>query len=344
MPDGTLVCYQHGDIVLIRDKKIIKRYIIISNKKERILGRFKLAYRLFRMGVRAAEAINSNKIVLSIGNMLYELNIENGDLSSGYFCGEGARVLSFSRVENIPGLQDGIYYGTYFGRLDKKPVHLYRRIGVDKWEIKYTFPLGSVDHVHTIVPDSYRHCLWVFTGDFGEASAIWKVEDNFNKVERLVCNNQKYRACVAFALKEGLLYATDSPFEDDSIYLLDPDINHLKEIMPIHGSCIYGCRWRDRFIFSSTVEPDNRAASRVQFYFGRKRGAGIKDDYVHMYCGNLKDGFEEIYKEKKDGMPYSTFMFGAFKFPSGYNNGNSLFFQPIATKKNDLNLMSFTDN
>lgn len=38
----------------------------------------------------------------------------------------------------------------------------------------------------------------------------------------------------------------------------------------------------------------------MEFCFGRKRGAGIKDEYVHMYCVNIKEGFKEIYKEKKD--------------------------------------------
>lgn len=113
-------------------------------------------------------------------------------------------------------------------------------------------------------------------------------------------------------------------------------------IAPIDGSCIYGCQWKDKYVFSTTVEGDGRNTSRMEFYFGRKRGAGIKDDYVHMYCGNLKDGFKEVYKEKKDCMPYYTFQFGVFKFPYGVNNTDTLYFQPVATRDNDLRLMSQT--
>ena len=80
----------------------------------------------------------------------------------------------------------------------------------------------------------------------------------------------------------------------------------------------------------------------MEFLFGRKRGAGIKDDYVHMYMGNLQEGFKEIYKEKKDCMPYYTFQFGAFRFPAGVNNTDTLYFQPVATKKNDLKLMTIS--
>ena len=69
---------------------------------------------------------------------------------------------------------------------------------------------------------------------------------------------------------------------------------------PIDSSCIYGCQWNDKYVFSSIVQRDGRNPPRMEFCFGRKRGAGIKDEYVHMYCVNIKEGFKEIYKEKKD--------------------------------------------
>jgi hypothetical protein len=293
--------------------------------------------------VRTAIALNNEHVILSIGNMIYELNLVNGGLSKGWYCGEGIRPLIFAAVNNVEGFDDGIYFGGYLGNRAKKPVHVYKRIGVDDWKVVYTFPQGTINHVHNIVADPYRNCLWIFTGDFGEAAAIWKVTDNFKKVERVACNDQRYRACVVFALPEGLLYATDAPFADDYIYLMNPDTMETKELFPIHGSCIYGCQWKDKYVFSSTVEGDGRNTSRMEFYFGRKRGAGIKDDYVHMYMGNLQEGFKEIYKEKKDGMPYYTFQFGVFKFPYGVNNTNTLYFQPVATKKNDLCLMALTE-
>ncbi len=335
MPDNILVCYKHGNIVLLEDMTVTKTFPLFKTWKERILGRCKLVYRALRLGIRAAESIDNENIVLSRGNMLYELNIQTGKLSDGYFCGEGIRPLIFTEVKNIEGFDDGIYFGGYLGNMGKKPVSIYHRMSADQWEVVYTFPQGVINHVHNVVADPYRQCLWVFTGDFDEAAAIWKVSDGFKKVERMACNDQKYRACVVYALPEGLLYATDAPFADDFIYLLNPETMEAKVLYPIHGSCIYGCQWKDQYVFSSTVEGDGRNNSRWQFYFGRKRGAGIKDDYVHMYMGNLEEGFKEIYKEKKDGMPLYTFQFGVFKFPAGVNNGDTLYFQPVATKKND---------
>lgn len=342
MPDGTLVCYQYGDIVLMKGDKEIKRFAIFHNKKERYLGRCKLMYRLLRLGIRAALAIDKENVVLSVGNWLYELNLNTGLMSKGYFCGEGIRPLIITEVKGIQGFKDGLYFGGYLGNKAKKPVSIYHRVGVDNWEIVYTYPMGAINHVHAIVSDPYRQCIWAFTGDFDEASAIWRVADNFNQVERIFCNDQKYRGCVVFALPEGLLYATDAPYADDFIYLLNAESMEVQQLYPIHGSCIYGCQWNNKYVFSSTVEGDGRNTSKMEFYFGRKRGAGIKDEYVHMYCGNLKEGFKEIYNEKKDMMPYYTFQFGAFRFPYGVNYTDSLYYQPIATNKADLKLMAYT--
>ena len=339
LPSGRLVAYYRGEVLIFEGKKVVKKISVFHSVKERILGCNRYLYRLLRMGVRAAWALDEDNVLLSVGKTIYELNVKSGILSDGYFCGEGVRPLVFTQVEGISTIDSGVYFGAYLSNMDKNPVSVYKRIGQDKWDVVYTFPQGTINHIHTIVNDPYRDCLWIFSGDFDEASAIWKVTDNFKKVERVCCNNQKYRGCVVFAVAEGLLYATDAPFSDNFIYMMNPVDYSVKMIAPIDGSCIYGCQWNDKYVFSSTVEGDGRNTPRMEFYFGRKRGAGIKDEYVHMYCGNIKEGFKEIYKEKKDIMPYYIFQFGVFKFPYGINNTDTLYFQPIATNKNDLRLM-----
>jgi len=339
LPSGKLVCYKDGNILLLVNDKTELSIPIHISKKEHILGKCTFLFRLFRMGVRAAEALDEDHVLLSIGNMVYEMDLRTGAISNGFHCGAGIRPLAFTKVEGINGIEDGIYFGGYLSNCLKKPVSIYKRNAVDQWDVIYTFAAGEINHVHLIVQDSFRNCLWIFTGDFDESAAIWKVSDNFKKVERFVCNDQKYRGCVVFSLPEGLLYATDAPFAENFIYLLNPDTKMVKKVAPIDGSCIYGCKWKESYVFSSTVEGDGRNMSRYEFYFGRKRGAGIKDDFVHIYCGDLNDGFKEIYKEKKDIMPFYTFQFGVFKFPFGVNKTDKLYFQPVATSKNDLNLM-----
>ena len=343
LPSGKLICYRYGKLLIMQDGKVIKSHQLFSSKKETILGRCRILFRLLRLGIRTAIALDEEHILLSIGNMIYEFDLASVKLSHGYFCGEGERPLVFSDVKGIEGIDDGIYFGTYQSVSSKKPIHIYKRTGVDRWETVHTFELGSVEHIHNVIPDPYRKCLWIFSGDFGDNAAIWKVTENFGNVERVFYADQKYRACVVHALPEGLLYATDSPVDKDYIFLLNPETGELKEIMPIAGSCIYGCKWKDKYVFESSVEPLGKYKNRLDFLLSREIGPGIQDRYVRIYCGSLDTGFREIYKEKKDCLPYATFQFGVVKFPSGDNNSDTLWFQPVAVRKGDLRLIKYSE-
>lgn len=339
LPSNELVCYKDGYLFIYENGHVSQKILVFNNFKERCLGRIRLLSRLMRLGIRSAVSIGEKRLVLSVGHSLYELDYSDCSLSKGFKTPNNSRPLFFTHVNNVEGFNDGLYFGEYLMNMDKAPVSIYKRAGKDNWEVVYTFPKGTINHIHNIIPDPYRNCLWVFTGDFDEAAAIWKVTDNFRKVERVAYNNQKYRGCVAFALSEGLIYATDTPFAKNYVYLFDTETYNVKELFPMQGSCIYGCKWKDKYVFSSTVEGDGRDESLWDFFFDRKLGAGVVDDYAHLVIGDLKSGFKEIYKEKKDWLSY-LFQFGVFKFPAGENNGDTLFFQPMATKKNDLRLMS----
>lgn len=343
LPSGKLVGYRNGYVYVLNDEVVEKRIKIFGNFRECILGRNRYISRLLRLGVRAAVAMDEKRILLSVSHHIVELNIEKESLSHWYDCGEGIRPLNFTNVFGLSAFDDGFYYGEYLGNPDKKPVSIWKRTEQGLWEKVYTFKRGEINHIHNLVCDIHRDCVWIFTGDFDESSAIWKATNNFEKVECVCSANQDYRGCVVFPLPEGLLYATDAPFMSNSLFLLDTSTYSLKKLLSIDGSCIYGCQWKDKYVFSSTVEGDGRNMTRREFYFGRKRGAGIKDNNVHMYIGNLRDGFEEKYMLSKDCMPFYTFQFGVFKFPAGINYGNTLYFQPVATSKNDFKLMKLTD-
>ena len=343
LPSEKLICYKDGHLLVYNNGEVCNDIFIFNDFKERILGKNRFLSRLMRLGIRSAIAIDDDHVILSKGHSLYEFCLADGSLSQGFKTPNSSRPLIFTEVQSIIGFKDGIYFGEYLMNMDKTPVGIYHRIGVDRWEKVFSFSQGEVNHIHNIIPDPYRNCLWIFTGDFGEAAAIWKASDNFKEVKRVAFNNQMFRACVAYVLPEGILYATDTPFAKDFIYLFKTETGKVKEVFPIHGSCIYGCKWKDKFVFSSTVESDGLERNRWELLFTRKRGAGIKDDYVHLYMGNLHNGFKEIYKEEKDCMPLNTFQYGVFKFPYGVNNRDTLFFQPVATNKNDLALMRYNE-
>jgi len=340
LPNGKFVYYRKGKIYVYNNDKVERNISVITCWKEKILGKFKLAYRFLRLGIRTSIALNDEIVIISIGNYLYEVNLYSEMMSTGYKLDEHVRPLFFSEIKGIEGFEDGIYFGSYVGDLAKIPMHIYKREAENKWTVVYTFPDNAIDHVHNIIPDPYRQCLWIMTGDFGEAAALWKAEYGFSKVERALSGNQKYRGCVGFALPEGLLYATDTPLDDNYIQLLRQD-NTIEKILPIDGSCIYGCQWGKDFVFESTVEPNGIYKNQIDFLLKWKKGPGIKNNYTHLYVGNPADGFKVVYKLRKDWLPF-CFKFAAFLFPAGENKTDTLYLQPIATDKHDLSLLKIT--
>lgn len=341
LPNGILCCYSHGNIIMINNQRIVDRFRIFKNIKENYLSRIRIINKALRLGIRSAIAIDNNTIIINIRNTLFEVDLTKKELSNGYYIGQGVRPLQFTKIDDIKGFEDSIVFGGYVLNPNKKPVSIYKRISTDNWEIIYTFPNKAINHIHNIVPDPYRQCVWIFTGDTEESAAIWKCTDNFKNIECFFSNNQKYRACVGWSTKEGLLYATDSPIIDNFIYLLEINDSTCKltKIKDLSGSCIYGGICNNKYVFSTTVEDNGIYKNNLQRFLNRTRGTGIKDEFVHLYVGTPEQNFVDIYQEKKDLLPFIV-QYGVFKIPSGLSNNNTLYFQPIATTKNDSNLLS----
>lgn len=316
-------------------------FLLTLPRNQQVFGKSRYLSRFLRLGIRASIAVDEHRILASLGSCIAELNLQTGYFSDGWQGKTKSRPMVFSEITGINGFEDGVYFGEYYKNDLLEPISIYHRTGVDNWDVVYTFPKGTIKHIHNIVADPYRNCVWILTGDFGDAAAIWKVTDGFKKVERVAFGDQMWRGCVAFAIPEGLLYATDTPFSENYIYLFKPD-GIVETVCGISGSCIYGCQWKDKYVFSSTVEADGRDETIFKLLTSKKRGSGIKDEYVRMYFGDIANGFREVYREKKDWLPF-IFQFGAFKFPAGVNNNDTLYFQPVATKKNDLRLMGLQD-
>lgn len=336
LPSGSLVCYKRGKLLIFNNNELVYSHQLFSDFKERWFACVNSISRLFRLGIRSAIAIDEDNILLSIGNVIYEYCISERKISKGFFVGVGIRPLSFTEIKDVDGFDNCIVFGGYLGNFEKNPVHIYKRYDVDDWRIVYTFEKGDINHIHNIIPDRTRDCVWIMTGDFDESAAFWKATENFTGVERYAYGKQQYRGCVCYPTDGGLLYATDAPYDNNQIYLLD-DTKNIIPIEDIAGSCIYSCQCGDKYVFATSVEPDGRNNTVWNLLTKRKRGAGIKNMYVHIYVGNTHEGFKEIYKEKKDWWPY-LFQFGAIRFPYGHNPTSTLYFQPVATNKNDLKL------
>lgn len=338
MPTGDLLCYRNGTFFLYNEKNQEQKKISISIPEgKHIFGSCKPIYRFFRLGIRCAIPVSDESFIAYLENRFYEVDLNTGKVSRFSSPQKGIRPLQFVEICEIKKFKNGIYFGGYLSNSNKNEVQIFRKCEDGNWDTVYRFRKGEINHIHALVPDARRSCVWILTGDFDEAAGIWKATDGFRSVEKILAGDQIYRACVAFPVEDGLLYATDSQLVRNSIRLLTFENGKYtsKHLCDINGSCIYGTIIGGTYYFATSVEGVGIYKNLWHFLFDCEKGPGIKDYNMYIYAGTVTKGFNIIYSQPKDRWPFS-FQFGAFQFPSGINNSDKLVFRQVATKKNDL--------
>ena len=302
---------------------------------KRFLVRFRITERLFRLEPRALSLINKKNVLMSCNGVVYNINISNGDIVPEHFFRRGMNnPIAFCSVYNLLSFDDGVIYGEYWANCSLEEVCIYQR-KCNVWGKVYAFPKGSILHIHGFSFDPKNNRILIMTGDSSEQSGIWEAKDNFKDVKPIFIGKQSYRSCVAFSLDGGVLYATDTPIEQNYIIFINSGTIKLLHEMP--GPCIFGKRFANsigsvNYLFSTSVEPDSRLM-RWRYMFTNRLGEGVADRYSYIVYGNIHDGFRNILRLKKDAYPMVLFQFGNILFPDNYTD--NIFVCPQGISKYD---------
>ena len=339
--DGEVGFFSRADTLImmrLSDLHPLDSIKIPLSKLSTHLSRSRLLTRMLRLGVQVGAVWRDTLIVAAEGRLIsVQKSVDSltgvrheADIS------RGRSPLHFGVVNGIDGFDDGVYYGEYFSNSDFGPVAIMRRGEDGQWTRAYEFPVGEINHVHNIVPDPLRDCVWILTGDFGQGAAIWQARDNFASMVPVVRGAQQVRACVAFPVRQGLLYATDSQLYENSIRVLERDGSGWthRQLHPLNGPSIHGTTIGELCVFSTATEPDHSSveSSRLIGLMDRRPGPGIIRNESHIIVGSIERGFSTKIKRVKDPLPYRLFQFGNILFPSGSAAGNSLFLYSIANR------------
>lgn len=282
-----------------------------------LIGRFRLIKRLLRLTTYCSIKIDYNHYLISEGRTIYRLNILNGISTLEKRNHQGTKPLSFCNISGIKGFSEMTCYGEYVKNSEQRSINILGRDAAGNWNSLYMFASGEIGHIHSLAPDPYRNCVWIFTGDYGDAAAIWCATDNFKHVKCVLRGRQEYRASMGYPVEEGIIYATDSHLERNSIRLLKISKNSAvsEKLYDLNGSCIYSMQLGNKYFFSTSVEP-NQPTGRLFFdLVDIKPGPGILSNYCEVVAGNIHEGFSPILKWKADKLPKRLFQFSSIIFP-----------------------------
>ncbi len=231
------------------------------------------------------------------------------------------RVLRGTRPLHITGTPLGrIYWGEYFDNSERAEVHIY--VSEDRgstWQIAYTFPAGSIRHVHNVVYDRWADCLWILTGDEGAECKILRASCDLRTVDPVISGNQQARAVAGIPTQDALYLSTDTPCEKNHVYRLDRS-GRLDRVVELNSSSIYGCRVGDALFFSTMVEPSAVNTGRE----------------VHIAVARKGSDWRTLLRWRKDRFSMRYFQYGNAILPDGENATRLLAVTTIAVEKDDL--------
>jgi len=235
------------------------------------------------------------------------------------------RIQRGTRPLHVTAIPSGrIYWGEYFDNRERAEVHIY--VSIDRgrtWQAAYTFPAGSIRHVHNIVYDRWCDCLWILTGDEGAECKVLRATFDLRSVEVVMSGNQQARAVAAVPTQDGLYFSTDTPLEKNHVYRLDRAGN-VERVGDLASSSIYGCRVGCRggeaIFFSTMIEPSTVNASRE----------------VHLAGSGDGTNWQVLAGWKKDKLPLRYFQYGNAILPDGENVTGYLAATTIAVAPDDL--------
>jgi hypothetical protein len=292
-----------------------------------LTSRCTLSYRLVRDGFHALAVLgdhtndqkDNQALVGAVPGALVTRTPDSDEFNITHKVERGTRPLHISVVPS-----GTIYWGEYFDNRARAEVHIYASTDCGRtWQVAYTFPAGSIRHVHNIVYDRWGDCLWILTGDEGSECKVLRASCDLLSVERSVevvlAGNQQARAVAAIPTPDGLYLSTDTPFETNHVYKLERAGN-VEQVGDLASSSIFGCKVSEVMFFSTMIEPSAVNTSREVQIVGSKNGTN----------------WQVLARWKKDNLPMRYFQYGNAFLPDGENTTNYLAATTIAVEPDDL--------
>lgn len=266
----------------------------LPDVKYSLLSSWRYTRRFFRAEITGLYYLQDGCMIVVAKKGLFRLGEADGVPVKCFSMPRGSKPLNLCILPN-----GHIFFGEYFQNMEKKAVNVYGSTDNGRtWDIVYTFPDNSINHIHGLFYDKYTGRMWVLTGDRENECIIGYTEDEFKSFVEVFRGGQEYRSCQLFFYQDFIVFATDTQYAQNKIKCFDRKTLEIKELADIQGSAIKGGQVGNVSFLSTTVEP-----SDVN-----------KDKYAHIWL--TKDGlhWEDVYKAKKDWLP-SIFQFGTFEFP-----------------------------
>lgn len=273
------------------------------------LASHSLGRRLGRVGFHHFAPIGANAAVIFAHHHIFRFDSSGNKI-------ERAVPFVGSRPLSICASEEMIYYGEYRGNSERNFVYIWAsKLGnLRIWEPLWRFE--NIRHVHGVFYDPYENAIWVTTGDHNHEPGIWRTDDDFVTLQKIVGGSQQFRAVQLLFTLDHVYFGSDTPDDHNHIFRMDRNGKNVEQLAAVGSSVFYGCKVGNHLFFSTAVEPSRVNNSRYAELWGSSDGTR----------------WQLIQKFKKDHWSMKYFQYGQILFPSGPSDGKNLWITPMGTK------------
>ena len=207
---------------------------------------------LLRRGIRCLLPISSDRMIVFCDRTIFYFE-------TGW---NAPRAVGRIRRGNGPLFQGcctdsagTCYYGEYSGTRERIETHVwYWRPGWAEWRIFYSFPAGSIRHVHSVLYDVFSDRIWVTTGDHDDESRIgyFLSSPNGPTFHNVASGQQAFRAVSLLFTRDHVHWGSDAQDRVNTICRLARVSGTIEILAEVDGPVFYSATDAAGRMFVST--------------------------------------------------------------------------------------------
>ena len=263
------------------------------------LARLSLVARLLRSYVAVFQIMDDGTRIATAREGIYRAEPGETQMSLCFrikrgsrpmnICVDGPRVIFGEYGDSFKNLEPYIYVSEDRGRT---------------FDVAYTFPRGSIRHVHNVIADPYKDHYWILVGDYDTQPGIGVLSKDLMTIDWLRRGEPESRIVRAIVKPDSLLFGTDSDNGPNFIIRLDKQTGKLSKLLEVEGSSLYAASFGPVMAISTCVEPNPFCPSNE----------------CSLYLSRDGDAWTRVMPHRKDRHHPFFFQFGTLVLPIARNN------------------------
>lgn len=311
---------------------------IPAKKSRSFLSRLYLLQRLLRARISNVIPLESGAILVIADRKIYRVLPDIKQIKEVHKIRRGRALSASGFCVDAKGF---VYYGEYWLNPKREAVYSYKSSdeGIS-WERLYSFPQGTVRHVHVFQCDPFTNCLWVATGDKNHECLIAYSKDGGQTLNIIGSGSQQWRTTSLMFTKDYVYWGTDAPDVQNYIYRWKRPRGPVQRLTAVDGPVYYSTVLDNQILLATTgVEKERyrwdplRILSKFLMRADKEIGLGEWDSFAHLWASVDGERWLDLAKWKKDWLSPFFFGHGLIYLAKKQDIQGYFYFTPMNLKK-----------